>query len=355
MKIRSEFKEVHPEIAEALMKDEYAFLGTNKHLGNNVIYLCLGGSHAYGTNTESSDVDIRGVAVNTERELLGLSDFETYVETNTDTTVYSASKYIKLLMICNPNIIEMLCVDDSDIIYINPLGKMILDNKELFLSKKAYWSFAGYAGAQLKRLQNATARDTLPEELREKHIMHSIERQISHIYQKFEGSIGNVTLHIGDAIDPNHSKEILMNGSFKDYPLRAFNQLYNSMNQVCKDYDHLDNRNRKKDSSHLNKHAMHLIRLYMMCEEILSGKEVHTRRSGAELELLTRIRNGEFMKDDLFIPEFYELVDEYSAKLEEVRDNSLLPDQPDKNKIEDFLIKINHKALLEGVPEPRFL
>ena len=42
----------------------YDFLRTNRHLGNNLLFVCFGGSHAYGTNNAYSDVDIRGCAVN---------------------------------------------------------------------------------------------------------------------------------------------------------------------------------------------------------------------------------------------------------------------------------------------------
>ena len=39
---------------------EYDFLHTDPHLGSRIMFLTLGGSHAYGTNVEGSDVDVRG-------------------------------------------------------------------------------------------------------------------------------------------------------------------------------------------------------------------------------------------------------------------------------------------------------
>ena len=53
-------------IANVLKKKEYDFLRTNEHLGSNIILLGLGGSYAYGTNVAGSDLDIRGVALNTK-------------------------------------------------------------------------------------------------------------------------------------------------------------------------------------------------------------------------------------------------------------------------------------------------
>ena len=43
---------------QLLQTKEYDFLRTNEHLGDNIILLGLGGSHAYGTNNEDSDVEI---------------------------------------------------------------------------------------------------------------------------------------------------------------------------------------------------------------------------------------------------------------------------------------------------------
>lgn len=56
------------EMRRKINSPEYDFLKTNEHLGKNIILLGLGGSHAYGTNTPESDLDIRGIALNTKRE-----------------------------------------------------------------------------------------------------------------------------------------------------------------------------------------------------------------------------------------------------------------------------------------------
>ena len=58
------------KIKQLLKTEEYDFLRTDPHLGKNIILLTLGGSWAYGTNIETSDIDIRGIALNSKAELL---------------------------------------------------------------------------------------------------------------------------------------------------------------------------------------------------------------------------------------------------------------------------------------------
>ena len=48
---------------------DYDFLRENEHLNGRIMLLALGGSHAYGTNIETSDVDVRGVALDRRTEI----------------------------------------------------------------------------------------------------------------------------------------------------------------------------------------------------------------------------------------------------------------------------------------------
>lgn len=67
------------EIKLKVVSKEYNFLRENEHLGKNIILLGFGGSHAYGTNTETSDLDIRGIATNRKEEILSNIRFEQLV------------------------------------------------------------------------------------------------------------------------------------------------------------------------------------------------------------------------------------------------------------------------------------
>ncbi len=121
---------------------DYEFLNTNKHLRSNIALLTLGGSYSYGLNIESSDIDVRGVALNSKEDILTYNDFETVVDNNTDTTMYSFMKFMNLLYRGNPNIIEILGC--KDYLYLSDVGRHIIDNRNIFITKHLISSYKGY-------------------------------------------------------------------------------------------------------------------------------------------------------------------------------------------------------------------
>ena len=109
------------EIKVKISSDEYSFLKTDAHLGSNIILLGLGGSHAYGMDTPTSDLDVRGVALNTREEILTYKNFEQFTNEATDTTIYSFNKMIHLLSNCNPNTIEILGLLPEHYLYVSSI------------------------------------------------------------------------------------------------------------------------------------------------------------------------------------------------------------------------------------------
>lgn len=252
------------EIKAEVESEHYDFLRNDPHLRDKIILLALGGSYAYGTNIETSDIDIRGCALNRKSDLIGLSNFEQVIDSKTDTTIYGFNKLIRLLMNCNPNIIEMLGCKPEHYLYITEIGKQLLDNRRMFLSQKAADTFGGYALHQLRKLQNA--------------------------------------------LKSNYS--------------------------TC-----------PKDSARINKHAMHLIRLYLMCFDILEREEICTYREN-DRDFLLSIRNGAFRNEDnTFKAEFFELVSEYEKRLKYARENTSLPAKPDIDRIEEYMMSVNEYVI----------
>ena len=113
------------------------------------------------------------------------------------------------------------------------------------------------------------------------------------------------------------------------------------LRSVVNDYDKIGKRNKKKDDNHLNKHAMHLIRLFIMAIDILEKGEIRTHRS-QELGLLLKIRQGGFRQEEGgFVPEFYEILEEYEQRLEQAARLTSLPDNPDMDKVGKFVERVN--------------
>ncbi|MBD5527331.1 MAG: nucleotidyltransferase [Lachnospiraceae bacterium] len=332
---------------KALMQSKtYDFLRTNPRLGDRIMLLGLGGSHAYGTNNENSDIDFRGVTLPLPSDLLGLTEFEQYEDGETDTVIYSFKKIIKLLLDCNPNTCEILGLDEDQYVIKSPLGQELIDNSGLFLSKRAARSFGGYAGAQLRRLQNAIARDSMSQKEREQHILRSVQNALDDFERKYAHSErGNIRLYIDRAVNPEMETEIFVDANYKHMPLRDYENMWSAMNSVVRDYDKIGKRNRKKDDNHLNKHAMHLIRLFMMAVDILEKGKIITHRRD-DLELLTKIRSGGYMQEDgTFSKGFYEILAEYENRLEIATRQSILPDEPDMEKVEAFVERVNRQAI----------
>lgn len=333
---------------QALMQTpQYDFLRTNPRLGNRIMLLGVSGSHGYGTSRPGSDVDFRGVTLNLPSDLLGLTSFEQYEDRKTDTVVYSFLKLVRLLLKCNPNTIEILGLDEDQYLIKSPLGQELLEHRALFLSKRAAVSFGGFADDQFRRLQNAVARDSLPQSDRERHAIKSVSHALDE-FNRRHGEDGQVKLYLDRAVTEGLETEIFLDGTFRHYPLRRCNELSNTLNAVVRNYDKVGKRRLRKDENHLNKHAMHLLRLFMMGIDILEKGEIRTHRPEEDLQLLRRVRSGGFMEDGVLSAEFYELVADYEARFAEAERRSQLPEQPDMEAVERFVERINLYVIREA-------
>lgn len=324
--------------------------------GYTPILVAVSGSWAYGTNKPDSDIDARGIFLDPTESVLGLSNFEQHEVHDTDKeldiVMYGLRKFVKLALENNPNVIELLTPQERNIIYASGIGKELIENRHMFLSKRSAMTFGGYAKAQLDRIENAMARDRYDQEMVERHMLHSILGMIESMNTRYkELPEGGLELEIIDSDKPELNKEIVVNCNLHHYPLRDFKGIWSDMQNVVKDYGKLDNRNRKKDDNHMNKHAMHLVRLLLTGIDILEKEEILPYRED-DLDLLNFIRNGGYMDEEgRFVDGFYDLVNMLYKRFEEAKSKTKLPEKPNYHAIENWVVTTYQMRLREGMLE----
>lgn len=331
------------------------------YVDENTIALMLAGSHAYGTNTPQSDTDLRGVMIPKNREYyMGFqSHFEQYSEsTPEDLTIYDMRKAFHLISNCNPNMVELLFTDEKYYRVLKPEWRKVMEHRDKFLSKKARYTYTGYAFAQLKRIK--TARNWLlnppkkkPERsdfgLPEKRLVSKDELGAFQwiLVNLLKGSLDHLNFS-------DHTKEELASIDLigqiqsRGIPDEAFPQIqkatgasddwmhimqmehkYNNAKRHWDSYQSWKNSRNKHRAvleakfGYDTKHAGHLVRLMRMGKEILTTGRVVVFRPDRE-ELLA-IRNGAWT---------YEQVEEYAEKMQDeivfAYETSTLRDKPDR-------------------------
>lgn len=136
-------------------------LESSKQLG----YKYVRGSTLYNTNIETSDVDYGGVFIAPNEVLLGLSAFykDQISDEKHDTTYYEFNRWVELLIKANPNALESLYVPEDKVVgTIHPAIQLIIDNRDLFLTKECFKSLSGYAYAQIQKCRGLNKKCVQP-------------------------------------------------------------------------------------------------------------------------------------------------------------------------------------------------
>lgn len=124
------------------------------------ILLAYRGSISHGMyvpNTDPGsidDKDLLGVCVPDERFYYGLGNFEQkeLFKGVWDTVTYEARKFVRLLVGANPNVLNLLWTHPRYFLIREPEGDELITSRDLFVTRKAYHSFTGYAYGQLKKM-----------------------------------------------------------------------------------------------------------------------------------------------------------------------------------------------------------
>lgn len=369
----------------------FAHHGNLDWLDGRVILLTLFGSRAYGMERPESDWDFRGVCIPpqayrdgfllkfAQAQLTAQDEMvvEGIVIDDPDGTIYDIQKFMRLAADCNPSIMEVLFVDKNAILYSTPEGARLREVRDMFLSRKALYTFRGYAMQQLRRINThrkwlIDPPDHLPtrEEFGipdEVALSNEQCRAALSMVQKrtdsWEIDFGTLEdaekIHIQEQMyrflvemlvggDPEAfgAGKLLSSVKFKascrmlgfesnfiDVISREkeYRRALKNWQQFC---EWKKNRNEKRaalEAAHGydTKHGMHLVRLMRMCREILSEGKVLVRRPDADE--LNAIRDGAWSYEKLM-----EWAKTEDTALIEVGRTSPLPKQPNRHKLDEI-------------------
>lgn len=312
----------------------------------------VAGSQAYGTSTPESDLDIRGIFCAPEKYIRTpfYNVNEVDVPEEEDTKLFELTNFMKLYVDMNPNIVETLWVDEGDILETTDAYDHLRSFNQALLSKKAAFTFSGYAISQLKRIKGHNKWINKPqpvdppkqtdfvtlvhnftgskifkvtmEDLRDDHRLVHFGADLYGVYeakgyQTFD-SLFTLNTNTEAQVDGFHTKEptaletqagiLLGDPDFGKRRMPKFlikfnKQQYKDQKEIHRNYwQWKNNRNAKRSSleeqyGYDTKHASHLVRLLRMAEEILSEGEVRVKRPDADE--LTAIRNGAWSYEEI--------------------------------------------------------
>lgn len=312
---------------------------------NKIFFVAIAGSHAYGLNTNTSDLDIKGVFYkpNSLFSIIEVLEGKTYIEpwalkvpelcTNGyEGSLYNLDKFIKLAAQCNPNIIELLFLPESKYLEITSSGQKLLDARREFLSTKVKFTYTGYATSQLHRIE--THRRWLlnpPEEFpqrstfglpekptiepskwleinamitkeidsweidffnMEEYEKIKVKEQLAKVLERYEQSpylVAAKTIGLEDNLRELVAKESLYRKAIEQYKsYQTWKTTRNPKRFLLEQQYHYD-----------TKHASHLVRLLRQGKELLETGNLIADRTGLDADELISIRNGAWTYEQL--------------------------------------------------------
>ena len=346
------------------------------------ILIGLAGSHGYGLNRPDSDYDYRGVFIAPKRYYLGFDHIEQkddgwdepgmfpFLDGNQDTVIYELRKIIQLLSGANPNVLELLWLNEYPV--LTPVGQHFINHRQIFLSKKVKHTYSGYAFAQIKKME--THRKWLLNPPQKKPIPSDFDIEdeapltkdevntfLEYLYQLIRGKIE--FLEEAEQLYKLLTADIDFKGVLKQYSLPDETLEYTQkLTNSHKDFIRLlkksqtyqialrewkaylswqENRNparaeMERKSGFDLKHGMHCVRLLRSGLEILrTGEVIVDRRIASDAEDLKAILKGDYSYEQVM-----KMAENLVAEMEKVYEDSFLPDKPNLEQINEFCIEL---------------
>lgn len=333
-----------------------------------LIFKCLAGSHAYGTAIETSDEDYRGIYRNPQGEYLMLAEpSQQIANEKQDIVYYSLKRFIELASACNPNIIELLYMPEDCIKLKTPTMQMLLENRDLFLSKKAFHSFSGYAYSQIHKAkgQNKRVNNPKPEsppqksdfcyliqngEFPSRPVKCKLQLEEYHAAQlEHTTNVFRLYFYGAKAKGVFRGEDTVVCESIpKDDEWKRFKGLllYNQqeyereLKEWSQYWEWKKNRNEarwinqeQQDVAirYDQKNMAHCVRLLLSTESILNGNGPIVRLEGENLTFVKGVRAGEFKYEDIMSD-----VESRMIKLKALYETSILQHSINNKKIEEL-------------------
>jgi len=293
-------------------------------VAKETIFMTLAGSHMYGTNLPTSDIDKRGVCVPPKNVVWGFANrFEQQEFEGEDTTVFALQKFMELACGCNPNIIELLFAPEQSIQVAKPTWQRLQARRQEFLSAEAFKTFTGYADSQLKRIRTHKGWLLDPPSHQPTRAEFGLEETGTGVKDLVKG-IDASTI----------SKEVIA-------LVKKEQQFKAALNRWNHYEEWKNERNEKRAElerqfGYDTKHASHLVRLLRMGKEILTQGTLTVRRVDAD-ELL-EIRHGKWSYDELMAN-----VEPLKAEMQAIFDEQkyIVPRRSNREALSDFCIELH--------------
>ena len=137
---------------------------THEYLEQNglILFECIVGSQAYGTQTPTSDVDRKFVYILPQDYILGTGYVE-QLNVNKDYVGWEIRRFLELIGSSNPTVLELLNTPEDCIIKKHPLFDCVLDHKVDFITKGCRNSFAGYAVQQIQKAKGLNKKQNIEQ------------------------------------------------------------------------------------------------------------------------------------------------------------------------------------------------
>lgn len=357
--------------------DWSAYKGNLEWLPARTLFLTRHGSHAYGTNLPTSDLDLRGIAIAPADYYHGFSKtFEQAVQHEPDLTVFELRKFMKLAADANPNALEILFTDSSDHLVRTAIGDRLIESRDLFLSRRIKHTLSGYAVSQLRRIQThhrwlkspPTAPPTRAEfGLPDRTVIPAdqLEAAKAAIQKKLDRwNLKHLdTLDVAARIDLlNEARDMLAEQTvamdekawagaarvlgFSDNFIELLDR-ERRYDGRKKEWDQFQTWKRERNATRAEleakhgydtKHAMHLVRLLRMCREVLTTGVLRVRRPDAA-ELLD-VRAGAWTYEKLVA-----WAEGEDRALGELAESSPLPHGPDRKRLDALCVELVEASL----------